>query len=173
MKSFVRQTVLSAVSFLAVCRGGTCVSAIDCEPLRTASLRARRLLTTHSLPENQGTPPPPHRPGLRHREPDFRTRVERVRTVCLARPRCGVRMCTDLECSLQTLEGRHRMTNRRRTWETAFLAIRGQSRTIQQRGRSAKPYVWTGNADQIPASRRRFWTRTSNPGHWRRSVTFR
>ena len=37
----------------------------------------------------------------------------------------------------------------------------------------AKPVVWTGNADQIPASRRCFCMRTSNPGHWRRSVTFR
>ena len=127
MKSFIRQTVLPAVSFLAVCRGGTCVSAIDCEPLRTASLSARRLLTTHCLKIKVH---PRFRIALdaaiglcaehtvgRHRVPDFPalpgyfpTRLARGRIIYLARPRCGVRMCTDLECLPPTLEGQHRMT---------------------------------------------------------------
>ena len=51
-------------------------------------------------------------------------------------PRWGVRRCTDSGWSLPTLERQHRMTVRRRTWETAFLAIRGERGAIQ-RGCSA------------------------------------
>ena len=54
----------------------------------------------------------------------------------LARSRWGVRRCTDSGWSLPTLERQHRMTVRRRTWETAFLAIRGERGAIQ-RGCSA------------------------------------
>ena len=110
----------------------------------------------HPLPENQGTPLPLQRPAYRHHAmrrarrgplsgarfhrpmPDrFRTRLAHARRLRLARPRCGVRTCADPGCSTPTLEGRHRMTDPRRTWEKAFLANRRQRRAIQQRGHSA------------------------------------
>ena len=66
-----------------------------------------------------------------------RTRLAHARRLRLARPRCGVRKCADSGCSTPTKEGRHRMTDPRRTWEKALLANRRQRRAIQQRGHSA------------------------------------
>ena len=57
----------------------------------------------------------------------------------LARRRCGVRMCADLGRFPLTFQGHFRRTNRRRTWETGFVNMRGQGRAIQQRGHSARP----------------------------------
>ena len=54
----------------------------------------------------------------------FRTRLACARRLHLARARCGVRTCADPGCSTPALEGRHRMTDPRRTWEKAFLANR-------------------------------------------------
>ena len=82
----------------------------------------------------------------RYLEPDFLGHARDFRT-CLAPARrlfpsralaiaLGVRPCTDSGWSLPTLERHHRMTVRCRTWETVFLAIRGQRGAIQ-RGRSA------------------------------------
>ena len=59
------------------------------------------------------------------------------------RARCGVRRFTDLGWFSPTLEGFHRMTDRRRTRDTAFLAIRWQRRANEQQGHSAPPRRWT------------------------------
>ena len=92
----------------------------------------------------------------RHPEPDFtvdiwyfRTALEPARRLVVprARPRTrsrwGVRRCTDSGWSLPTLEGHHRMTIRRRKWETGFLVGRGQMRAIQ-REHSAAPRIPVG-----------------------------
>jgi len=100
----------------------------------------------------------------RHPEPDFtvdmepdftvdiryfRTALESARCLVVprARPRTrsrwGVRRCTDSGWSLPTWERHHRMTVRRRKWETGFLVGRGQMRAIQ-RGPSAPPRIPVG-----------------------------
>ena len=84
--------------------------------------------------------------AARHQEPDATDRCltvstsgSRARRLRLARPRCGVRMCADLGRSPLNFQGRFRMTNILRTWETGHPDIRGQGRAIQQRGHSARP----------------------------------
>ena len=98
----------------------------------------------------------------RYLEPDFLVHARHFRT-CFAPARplllsrvlaiaLGVRPCTDSGWSLPTLERHHRMTDRRRTWETEFLAIRGQRGAIQ-RGRSA-PSRFPVGIRQDPRERR-------------------
>ena len=82
-----------------------------------------------------------------HRELDFTDRCLAV-SPCVTRTRARrarwhVRRCTDLGWFPPTLEGLHRMTNGRRTRDTASLMIRWQSRAVEQRGHWAAPRRWT------------------------------